>query len=118
MAEEKADNRLYLAVHQALRRTLDRFIGATERRDPDALAPVLVERWSAFVRLLHHHHEGEDEKFFPAIAAASPGAETLIQRLEAEHQELVPKLDTADAAVARLAQDPSAESQGAVHADR
>lgn len=115
MTQEFADNRLYLVVHQALRRILGRFVNATERRDPQTLAPLLVDRWGTFVRLLHHHHEGEDEKFFPAIASASPQSKPLIAKLEAEHQELVPLLDQADAAVARLAQQPSAESLRAVH---
>ena len=115
MTEEKADNREYVVVHQALRRTLARFANATAKQDPAVLAPVLQDRWSTFVRLLHHHHEGEDEKFFPAIAHATPGANALIERLEAEHVELVPKLDKADAAVALFAELPDVETQRAAH---
>ena len=115
MPQELADNRQYLVVHAALRRVFDRFVHATERQEPARLAPVIEERWATTVRLLHHHHEGEDAKFFPAIASASPDAKPLIDRLEAEHHELVPKLDAADAAVARFAKQADSESLRAAH---
>jgi len=60
MAERHADIRLYLVVHQSLRVTLDRFIGASERLEPARLAAVLPERWALLERGLHTHHEHED----------------------------------------------------------
>ncbi len=51
-------------------------------------------------RLLHVHHEHEDDDFFPIIAAASPDLQPLIEQLEREHEELVALLDAVDGAVA------------------
>jgi hypothetical protein len=115
MVTELADNRQYLAVHLALRRTLNRFVDATERRQPSDLTNVLGSRWAVFARLLHHHHEGEDHSFFPAITAASPDAKALVDRLEAEHHELVPKLDAVDAAVEAFEGQPGTDTQRTVH---
>lgn len=115
MAETKADIRDVLVVHTLLRRLLDTLIGATERLDPDEAASVIPSRWGLYVRGLHHHHEGEDNEFFPVIVAAAPQSEPLINQLEAEHQELVTKLDATDAAVAQLESQPSAENKQAAH---
>jgi hypothetical protein len=98
-----------------LRRTLDRFVDATARRSPEQLAHVLGSRWPVFARLLHHHHETEDEHIFPVITEARPDAKALIERLEAEHHDLVPKLDAVDAAVAAFEHAPTAESLRAAH---
>ena len=115
MADQHADTRLYLVVHQSLRVTLDRFVRAAERLEPSALAGVVESRWALFARLLHVHHEHEDDDFFPIIAAASPDLQPLIEQLEREHEELVALLDAVDGAVAALVATPDAETRRAVH---
>jgi hemerythrin-like domain-containing protein len=116
MAEpQHADTRLYLVVHQSLRLTLDRFVGAAERLDPATLAAVIPDRWALFARALHNHHEHEDSDFFPMIAAACPDEQPLIEQLEREHRELVALLDAVDAAVAALVADPNDATRRAVH---
>jgi hemerythrin-like domain-containing protein len=113
MAETKADIRDVLVVHTILRRMLDKLIAATERLDPAEAASVIPSRWALYVRGLHHHHEGEDNDFFPVIVRDAPSTEVLVTQLSSEHQELVTLLDAADAAVAALEQQPSADNRQA-----
>jgi hemerythrin-like domain-containing protein len=115
VAEQHADIRLYLVVHQSLRVTLDRFVSAAERLDPATLAVVIPDRWAVLERGLHNHHEHEDSDFFPMIGAASPDQLELIERLEREHEELVVLLNAVDAAVAALAAEPNDDTRRAVH---
>ena len=115
MAEQHADIRLYLVVHQSLRVTLDRFVRAAERLDPAALAVVIPDRWAVLERGLHTHHEHEDRDFFPMIGAASPDQLPLIEQLEREHHDLVALLDAVDDAVAALVADPNDDTRRAVH---
>jgi hemerythrin-like domain-containing protein len=114
MAEEHADIRLYLVVHQSLRVTLDRFITAADRLDAATFAAVIPDRWGVLERGLHTHHEHEDSDFFPMIAAASPDQLPLIEQLEREHQELIVLLDGVDAAIAGLRAAPNDETRVAV----
>jgi hemerythrin-like domain-containing protein len=115
MAETKADIRDVLVVHLILRQLLDKLIAACERFEPDEAATVIPSRWSLYVRGLHHHHEGEDNDFFPVIVRDAAGTEPLVNQLEAEHQELVKLLDATDAAMATLEQQPTAENRQAAH---
>lgn len=115
MADQHADIRLYLVVHQSLRLTLDRFVAASDRLDPATLAAVLPERWGVLERGLHGHHEHEDSDFFPMIAAASPDQAPLIEQLEREHAELVALLDEVDAAIGALVASPTADTRERVH---
>ena len=115
MAEPHADIRLYLVVHQSLRVTLDRFVGAAARLDPATLAAVIPDRWALLERGLHTHHEHEDRDFFPMIGAASPDQLPLIEQLEREHQELVTLLHAADDAVTALVANPNDDTRRAVH---
>jgi len=112
---EQADNREYLVVHQTLRVLLDRFARATERLEPAQLAAVIEDRWALFARGLHHHHEGEDNSFFPCIAAVRPDVVPLIDELVHEHEELVARLDAVDAAVATLVAQPNDENKKVLH---
>jgi hemerythrin-like domain-containing protein len=114
MAAPTADTREYLAVHQTLRVTLDRFVNAAARIEPAKLAAVLGSRWALFSRALHHHHEVEDHDFFPLIRQKAEAA-TLVDRLGSEHRDLVAKLDAVDAAIKELEANPTAETRQATH---
>ncbi len=116
MAEQHADIRLYLVVHESLRVTLERFVNTAERLDPATLAEVIPGRWAVLERGLHTHHEHEDDDFFPMIVAADPEQGALIEQLEREHRELVARLEAVDAAIAALVAGPGDESRAAVHA--
>jgi hemerythrin-like domain-containing protein len=107
--------REYLVVHQTLRVLLDRFVSATDRLDPAQLAAVINDRWALFARGLHHHHEGEDNSFFPFIVSARPDVGPLIDELVLEHEELVKNLDAVDRAVAALTAQPNEDNKKALH---
>jgi hemerythrin-like domain-containing protein len=113
--QRQADMRLYLVVHETLRRILARFVAATERLEPAVLADVIPERWALFARGLHQHHEGEDTEFFPMIAKASPDQVPLIEQLEREHRELVGRLEAVDVAMLSLEGDPSDATKKVLH---
>lgn len=115
MSDAHADTRLYLVVHEAFRRTLQRFVTATRELEPARLHRVLGDRWGFVVRGLHDHHEHEDDEFFPAIARACPDEAALIARLKTEHAELVQMLDAADAAVATFEAGPTPEALREAH---
>jgi hemerythrin-like domain-containing protein len=114
-AQQHADIRLYLVVHQVLRLTLERFVDASERLDPVTLAAVIPDRWAVLERGLHSHHEHEDDEFFPMSAAASPDQRPLLERLEREHVELVALLDAVDRSIAALVASPTDDTRRAVH---
>src|SRR5690242_6473745 len=114
MADQLADIRLYLVVHQSLRLTLDRFVDAAGRLDPATLAAVIPDRWGVLERGLHAHHEHEDSEFFPMIVAASPDQLPLIDQLEREHKELVVLLDAVDTSIAALVAQPSDDARSDV----
>jgi hypothetical protein len=89
---------MYL-MHHAFRRDLARFaasVAATaveDRRTWHALA----RRWAQLGRVLHLHHEGEDEILWPLLltrvddAGDAVGRATL-EAMEAEHEEIDPLL--------------------------
>jgi hemerythrin-like domain-containing protein len=113
MAETKADIRDVLVVHTILRRMLDTLTTATGRLEPTQAATVIPPRWGLYVRGLHHHHESEDNAFFPVVVSAAPTLEPLVTQLEHEHQDLITLLDATDAAVATLGSDPNTETRQA-----
>jgi hemerythrin-like domain-containing protein len=85
---------LYALIHRAMRRDAPRLVHAldgvasADRRRPEALA-----RWfQRFDGQLHHHHEVEDEIFWPALRTAVPAATSELDALEAEHGVLTDRL--------------------------
>ena len=66
-----------------------------------------------YCRLVHSHHSLESHAWFPSLRAADPGMNPVVDKLEAEHQNVAGLLDEVDAAAAQLADTDSAE-----HRDR
>ena len=66
-----------------------------------------------YCRLVHSHHSLESHAWFPALRAADPAMNPVVNKLEAEHQNVAGLLDEVDAAAAQLADTDSAE-----HRDR
>lgn len=107
-------------IHGAFRRDLRRFEGALAtfpaggRRRADELGAA----WENFDRQLTHHHEGEHEIAWPALAHVGVTAETLAQ-MDAEHTVMAQALDRTRVAMAALRASPgSGEAEVALSALR
>ncbi|PJJ56615.1 hemerythrin HHE cation binding domain-containing protein [Mumia flava] len=48
---------------------------------------------------LHAHHEGEDERLWPALEARAPACALHVERMKAQHAEMLVQLDALDAAL-------------------
>lgn len=66
-----------------------------------------------YCRLVHSHHSLESHAWFPALRAADPAMDPVVDKLEADHQNVAGLLEKVDAAAAQLAATDSAE-----HRDR
>jgi hypothetical protein len=97
-------------IHAAFRRDLARFdhalagfpAGSRDRADQLSVA------WDNVAFQLHHHHEDEEDIFWPAFRELGAD-ESLVGDLDGEHQRMLTALDVADAAMKVFRADPSAE---------
>ena len=101
-----ADLTIMLAAHAALRRDLERLARAAAFADlPDPGRPGLgAGGWETFKRQLHLHHTAEDTIVWPALRqrlAHSDQAQSVLDAMEAEHQQIDPLLTAVDDAFAR-----------------
>jgi hemerythrin-like domain-containing protein len=114
-SDSRADTRVYEVVHDAFRLATTRLTGATEKLEPSVLRGVIGERWAFYAAVLHHHHHNEDDSIFPALVAVRPDMDTLIQKLESEHQQLIGAMQAVDAALSAFEQQPDAPHQESLH---
>jgi hemerythrin-like domain-containing protein len=101
-----ADLTIMLAAHAALRRDLERLARAAEFADlPDPGGRASVRAgWETFKRQLHLHHTAEDTIVWPALRqrlSRSDDAQSVLDAMEAEHQQIDPLLSAVDDAFAR-----------------
>jgi len=101
-----ADLTIMLAAHGALRRDLERLARAADFADlPDPGGRASVRAgWETFKRQLHLHHTAEDMVVWPALRqrlAHSDDAQSVLDAMEAEHQQIDPLLSAMDDAFAR-----------------
>jgi hemerythrin-like domain-containing protein len=107
---DKHDMTLMYAMHNALRRELDRLGRATSRsgHDPKSVLRTALG-WQMFTSFLHVHHGSEDDKLWPVMrAAVKPGSSeaALLDAMEAEHAVIDPLLRQIEAALAGGYADP------------
>ena len=100
----KLDMSMMFAMHDALRRDLER-VGRIAGRLDDDPAKLLraASGWELFKKFLVNHHESEDEALWPALraaVAAHPDQAALVDALEAEHAVIDPLLRAIDLAAA------------------
>ncbi len=105
-----ADLTVMLAAHEALRRDLTGLAHAAAaqtmgsgRGDP-ARRQAVQRGWEVFQRQLHIHHTAEDELVWPALRdrlAASDAARSVLDAMEAEHQQIDPLLAAVDRAMSQ-----------------
>src|SRR5579875_487069 len=100
-----ADLTIMLAAHEALRRDLTGLARAADRavqRGP-ARSAAVARGWAVFQRQLHIHHTAEDELVWPALRerlAASDAARSVLDAMEAEHEQIDPLLAAVSQAMA------------------
>jgi len=116
-----ADLTIMLAAHSAFRRDLTRLARAAAFADlPDPVRRASVQAgWETFKRQLRLHHTAEDTVVWPTLRqrlAHSEHAQSVLDAMEAEHQQIDPLLAAVDDAFARPDSARSAGSRGAVAA--
>lgn len=83
-------------IHHAVTRDLERLravlVEPMSRRRRDTISSHMQD----VVRILHHHHEGEDEGVWPAVLAKRPDLADLLEQMEQEHQALSEAADALD----------------------
>jgi hypothetical protein len=109
-----ADRSMNVIIHAAFKRDMSRFEDALARfpTGSTARAAELGRAWQFFTTELHHHHESEETHFFEAFRALG-GTDQLLAELKGEHAEMLSALDTADAAMRALSEDPTADHAAA-----
>jgi Hemerythrin HHE cation binding domain len=100
-----ADLTIMLAAHAAFRRDLTRLARAAAFADlPDPGRRAAVQAgWETFKRQLRLHHTAEDTVVWPALRerlAHSEHAQSVLDAMEAEHQQIDPLLAGVDDAFA------------------
>jgi iron-sulfur cluster repair protein YtfE (RIC family) len=101
-----ADLTIMIAAHEALRRDLVGLAHAAgdAGRSGPARREAVGRGWEVFQRQLHIHHTAEDELIWPALRerlAHSDAARSVLDAMEAEHQQIDPLLDAVNRAMAR-----------------
>ncbi len=117
-AEGPHDQTGMYVMHHGFRRDLDRFVEAT-RKTPATEAEVwaaLEDRWARFDRVLHHHHQVEDQEFWPVLLAhaTTDQERSMLAAMEAEHAVIDPALAGCREAFATMRASPSDEHRHAL----
>ena len=112
-----ADLTVMLAAHEALRRDLTGLARAAAgaARSRPAQSGAVLRGWAVFQRQLHIHHSAEDELVWPALRerlTASDGAQSVLDAMEAEHQQIDPLLAAVSQAMDEARPDGVAQSGG------
>jgi len=112
-----ADLTVMLAAHEALRRDLTGLARAAAgaARSGPAQSEAVLRGWAVFQRQLHIHHTAEDELVWPALRerlAASDGAQSVLDAMEAEHQQIDPLLAAVSQAMDGARPDGAAQNGG------
>jgi hemerythrin-like domain-containing protein len=115
--------RRLVTIHRHMRHDLDRLRRMMTAVPDDAAATEAVSAalrlrrsWALrqhctnFCGLVHGHHAIEDTALFPALRRTGPGLAATIDRLEAEHRELIDHLDDLEHALAALPGDTAART--------
>jgi hemerythrin-like domain-containing protein len=89
--------RALATIHVALRRSLDTIVQTVAAPIPESERSGFADFCERFARLLHSHHDGEEEVVFPVLTeaatrAAMPERVANVAKWRAEHQSLLSHL--------------------------
>ena len=116
--EQPIDVRDMAIIHRAFRRTYDesaRLVRAAPAPSPGRVT-FLADHIDFAIKMLHVHHQGEDELLYPKLIERVPDQAPMTEEVEHEHQLVSTALDAASAACAAWRQRPSAETGEALAA--
>ncbi|MHA3702321.1 hemerythrin domain-containing protein [Jatrophihabitans sp. YIM 134969] len=119
LASRPADTTMMGVVHDALRRDLRRLqavLAAPVESDVRRVAVADHALW--IMDFLHHHHEGEDSGLWPVVRSRSATGAEVLDRMEADHAVVVPRMAEVERAAAayRRSADAQEDLLGAVDA--
>ncbi|MHC1563652.1 hemerythrin domain-containing protein [Actinomycetospora sp. C-140] len=96
-----ADTRMMGIVHDALRRDLGRTRRALAVEPPTVRRHAIAGHIGWLMDFLHAHHTGEDDGLYPLIRRLHPGAEELLDAMDADHAAIDPAIERFRAAARR-----------------
>ncbi len=105
-----ADTSDMIGFHRIFREALSaapRLVGSAPDGDVNR-AEHVASYYDNVLRLLHAHHEGEDELLTPKLVERQPDSAELILRVAAQHEDVLAALAAAETAVQMWRGDPSA----------
>ena len=113
-----ADMSMNKVIHGAVRRDLDRFIGALSNFPAGDMnrARQLGTAWMNFNDQLTYHHEGEHRTAWPALESIGVSKDVL-ETMDAEHEQMAAALAAADSAMQSLARTAGAKEADAALSD-
>ncbi|MBV9950430.1 MAG: hemerythrin domain-containing protein [Acidimicrobiia bacterium] len=88
-----ADTRIMGIVHDALRRDLGRATSALASAPPTERATAIADHVVWMMDFLEIHHHGEDAGLWPLVRERDRRAAAQLDRLEADHREIAPRLE-------------------------
>lgn len=96
-----------IAVHTIMRRSTIMTATALARFAPGTPAKPVVQliRWQA--AFIHHHHQSEDDLFWPVLRELFPDEVATLDELTEQHHVLDTELNNLSAAADELARTPS-----------
>ena len=118
VATKPIDVRDMAIVHQAFRRAYTeaaRLVRANPAPAPERVA-FLADHIDFGVKLLHIHHEGEDELLYPKLIERIPEQAPMTREVDHEHQLISTALDSTSAACRAWREQPSAATGEALAA--
>jgi hemerythrin-like domain-containing protein len=99
-------------VHRTFRKAYDesaQLVRAAPAPSPERVT-FLADHIDFAIKMLHVHHEGEDELLYPKLIERVPEQAPMTEEVEHEHELIKTALDAASAACATWRQRPSAET--------
>lgn len=112
--DQRADTTMMGVVHDAIRRDLRRLHDtlATQPGTPleDPRRHALCDHVDWMMDFLHRHHRSEDDGLWPLVLARAPETAPLLDRMEADHQHIVPAMETVGSAARAYRGDPEQQA--------
>jgi hypothetical protein len=118
LAKQPIDVRDMAIIHRMFRNGYEesaRLVRAAPTPSPARVA-FLADHIDLGLMGLHHHHETEDELFYPVLIERAPGQAEMLRQVDEEHELIKSALATASAACAAWRKQPSAGSGEALAA--